>query len=855
MTATALKLEAPAVPATPALGASGEFRRGVIIGVVGLTVAWPLGLVYFGWPLLGIVAILACAVRRYRLVPRVLVPWVALVLLNMFSFAQVETTTSRFVAYGYRLALLLSATACAVYVYNAGLRLMAERFFGILSGFLVVTTATGLLGMVLENFTQPGFLLRVVPGLPAEAKYIVDVTTMQLATVQNILGEADARPKGIFAYTNDWAANFALLAVMVLAYQLHRRRPSLGWLAVVAVGVLPLVYSLSRGAWISLLAGFGVVAVRRLKGGGFGAAAFVAVALLLGYGLVSTGPLKTTIESRLEHPHSDEGRSGRISEAWERVQDRPLTGYGTPLPSYERLGPGVGTHGHFWLVLFSQGFPGAIAFALVFAALARLGIRDGAPNQVLLAALVALLVQAFVYEYGPLQLHVLLIAAALAARTSAASSLDLAMLPRIVRRQWRTIVVGVGVGVLGSVAVTARTTPRYEAKARLIITMPTPQNALEALRGARIATDLLNTFSALATSDQVIAGLPGESAGQPADAEQVRANVVVRPDPQTFVLVVTAADSSARRSAEIANGTAEGVVRAVDDLARRGVVPTRARMLDTALVPTSPASPRRRTNLALGLMLGSCGGFVLAGVRERQRRRVHDADEVADTTGLPVLQEVPAHRQARDEPLDSSTRAQEAYRGLRTALTYLRPDESVRSLAVCGAGSSSGATAVAANLAVAIAQTGLSVVVVDADLRSAGLTERLGMAGRDGLLHGVSDGRAVDELAVTWQDGVAVVTTGGRVADPPALLGSDAMRQLLRELEDAYDVVLVDAPGGRQADVAELSHMVDAVVLVARTGHTRADDLTAAMQAFHRAGGGVSGVVVISTRAAESSVR
>lgn len=403
-------LDVPAVETRPRHRAPDprrEFRRGAVGGAVGLALAWPLGLVYLGWVLVAAVMVLVCARRRWTTFPRTTAAWMGTLTLLLLSAAQVETG-GRAVAFAYRYAIYLSATVVCLFLFNA--RRSFHTAMGVVAGVYVVVVASGVAGLLLPDYLHPSVLLRALPSLPTEARFVVDTTSMRLAELQNILnaGARSPRPKGVFAYTNDWASVYAVVTVVLLSYLQQQRRLRPFWLAVAGVGVWPLLESLSRAAWASLVLGLAVaIAVRGLRGG-LRPVLPALVVVGVGAAVILTGPALATIERRFDTHHSDAGRATRVNEAVTRVAERPLTGFGTPLPSQEQGGPSVGTHGQLWLMLFTQGYPGAVVFSLFVLGVGAFALRSGPIAEPLLAGTVVLAAQSFYYEWMATQVVLLL---------------------------------------------------------------------------------------------------------------------------------------------------------------------------------------------------------------------------------------------------------------------------------------------------------------------------------------------------------------------------------------------------------------------------------------------------------------
>ncbi|MGG4033244.1 CpsD/CapB family tyrosine-protein kinase [Paenibacillus cisolokensis] len=137
----------------------------------------------------------------------------------------------------------------------------------------------------------------------------------------------------------------------------------------------------------------------------------------------------------------------------------------------------------------------------------------------------------------------------------------------------------------------------------------------------------------------------------------------------------------------------------------------------------------------------------------------------------------------------------EAYRTLRTNLQYAEVDRPLRLLMVTSASPREGKTTTVNNLAVAYAQTGKSVLLVDADLRRPTAHHMFQTSNRCGLTHILTgQAKVADAVQNTSINGLKLLSSGSIPPNPSELLGSDKMDRLLAELRESYDIVLIDTP-------------------------------------------------------------
>jgi succinoglycan biosynthesis transport protein ExoP len=284
-------------------------------------------------------------------------------------------------------------------------------------------------------------------------------------------------------------------------------------------------------------------------------------------------------------------------------------------------------------------------------------------------------------------------------------------------------------------------------------------------------------------------------------------------------------------------------------------------LVQSARVPTEPAGPRKFVLLGGGLLLGLFAGIVAAFVFEATSDRVQSTSQIEGNLGIPVLASVPSLRiktdhsitgGRRNEPSpsllmllgDPSSRYSEAVRALRNSV-LLAPD--VKTLLVASSIPGEGSSATAANLATVLAQPGVRVLLIDADVLNPEVHTALGFEKGAGLSDYLADLSTPLRIAqpVAGLDGLHVVTGGS-----PILLSSDALASttfhaLMLEWRRDFDyVVLTCAPFLVASASTLVASWADATVLVTRYNESRLADLKQVGDLLSRSGATVAGVVI-----------
>jgi capsular exopolysaccharide synthesis family protein len=265
------------------------------------------------------------------------------------------------------------------------------------------------------------------------------------------------------------------------------------------------------------------------------------------------------------------------------------------------------------------------------------------------------------------------------------------------------------------------------------------------------------------------------------------------------------------------------------------------------------------------LLVGLVLGITLALLMESMDTSVKSAEDLERIIGVPTLAVVPLARSpwlklgddkkpSREGAVESivlrhpTSSLAEAYHILRTSVLLSTAPRPPRSLLVTSAQPGEGKTCTALNLAMGLAQRGVPVVLVDADLRRPGVARALGISANGvGLSTILSGGHTLDEALCPVEEApnLWVLPAGPEAPNPADLLCSPTMRDLLEKLRQRFEHVVIDsAPLLLVTDATLLSGMVDGTILVVESGVMARRGLVRAHKVLDAAGGRVLGGVL-----------
>lgn len=423
---------------------------------------------------------------------------------------------------------------------------------------------------------------------------------------------------------------------------------------------------------------------------------------------------------------------------------------------------------------------------------------------------------------------------------------------RILRRHWITIIAATCLGLLCGAASILLIKPTYTADTQLFVAIQSSGSVQELQQGNTFSQARVQSY-VKTVSTPVVLQPAIDSLGLSTTAAELANNVKATTDLNTVLITISVSDTSPVQAAAIAEAVANSLIKAVDKLERPttgGTSPVNLSVIAPAEAPQQPSAPNTKVNLGLGALGGMLAGVGAAMLRTILDTRIRGEADVHRVTHAPVLGGISFDGDASKKPLLTQSAHQspraESFRQLRTNLQFANVAGKARSVLITSSVPGEGKSTTATNLAIALAQAGQNVCLVDADLRRPMIHEYLRLERTAGLTTALIGGADINDLLQPWGDDNLFVLTSGQIPpNPSELLGSDEMKHLLIRLENAFDTVIVDAPPLLPVtDAAVLSQHVGGVVVIVGTQKTRTQELAKSMAALDLVNANVLGVVL-----------
>jgi capsular exopolysaccharide synthesis family protein len=430
--------------------------------------------------------------------------------------------------------------------------------------------------------------------------------------------------------------------------------------------------------------------------------------------------------------------------------------------------------------------------------------------------------------------------------------LDLRDYLRIVRHNWIWIVAATLASLLISGALAVLTKPTYTAETQLFVAIQNSGSVQELQQGNTFSQARVQSYVTTVGSPIVLQPAI-DSLGLEMTSDELSRHVTATTDLDTVIINISVTDGSPVQAAAIAQGVAASLVKAVDTLEKPktgGNSPVSLSIIKPATAPETPSAPNTRLNLLIGLAIGLMLGVATAVLRTVLDNRVRGEADLRKVTDAPLLGGISYDQDAVKKPLltqtDHQSQRAESFRQLRTNLQFANVSGQAKSVLMTSSLPGEGKSTTATNLAIALAQAGQSVCLIDADLRRPMVNEYLGLDRNAGLTTALVGDTDVNELLQRWGDEDLFVLTSGQIPpNPSELLGSTEMKNLILRLEHSFDHVVIDAPPLLPVtDAAVLSQHVGGVVVVVGSQKLRHHDLQKALNALDMVGSNILGIVL-----------
>lgn len=430
--------------------------------------------------------------------------------------------------------------------------------------------------------------------------------------------------------------------------------------------------------------------------------------------------------------------------------------------------------------------------------------------------------------------------------------MSIADLLQIVRKHLASAIISFVVVFAAVAAVTFIMPPKYTATAEVFATYAgqsgETQTTNDMSSGANYLNTQITTYPELVKTEAVLQPVI-KDLGLDMTTTDLAGVVTATNPPNTFMVDISAEVGDPQQAADIANSVAKNLADQIssdlyNNSSSSNGSPIKLTVVQKAQTPTSQSSPNIPLYLAVGLIFGIIVGVGVALLRDILNTKVDSTDDVRELTHASSLGTVPQATILDDsrpvivaQPAGSEA---EEFRRIRTNLSFLTTTATQghgRLLVISSTNPSEGKTTVSANVAVALAEEGKSVLFIDADLRHPSVAHKLGIEGHVGLSHVLSrQASPADVIQKYWKPNLHIMPAGKRPANASILLNSDLMKEMVERALTQYDYVIIDtAPLSVASDATVFGRMAGGLVLVTGKGVVEKKELRSTATALQTA--------------------
>ncbi|MBK7625553.1 MAG: polysaccharide biosynthesis tyrosine autokinase [Kineosporiaceae bacterium] len=372
---------------------------------------------------------------------------------------------------------------------------------------------------------------------------------------------------------------------------------------------------------------------------------------------------------------------------------------------------------------------------------------------------------------------------------------------RLIRQNWVLFVVCTLLAGLVGVGYTVTRTPVYQATAQLFVSIRHGGGVSDLTQGGTFTQQRVKSYADLVSTTYVLQ-LVIDDLHLPYSAQDLAGRVRGSSHLDTVMLEVQVDDPDPKRARDIANTIIALLPKVIGDLETpegEASSPVKIKAVQSAVLPTSPISPKSGLNLVIALLLGLGGALALTLIRDALDRSVNTKEQAQAAAKAPTLTAVADDAEAAKHQLithDAFSPRAEAFRQLRTNIRFLSVDHRVGSIVVTSAVPHEGKSTTSANLAIALAQAGESVILIDADLRRPTVADVFALSAGVGLTSVLLGDLDIDEAVQVWREDLPlhVLTAGPLPPNPSELIGSARMAALISDLVERGVTVVLDSP-------------------------------------------------------------
>ncbi len=393
-------------------------------------------------------------------------------------------------------------------------------------------------------------------------------------------------------------------------------------------------------------------------------------------------------------------------------------------------------------------------------------------------------------------------------------------------------------------------TPVYKAESKMFVGREKDALANVNLIDLQIGEQLVTDYSELIKTNRVLEEVI-ENMSLDIDSEALVEMIEVKSIEKSRFLNVIVRHTDPKFATDFVNEISEVLREKAEEI----VGAKNIQIVDYAVVPTVPDSPRPVRNSAIGFIVGLVIAILIVIIRFLIDNKIETREDIEELCDLSLLGEVPKIETSREESLFINSyydlNVAESYRMIRAKLHYLNYENDKGVFLFTSALGGEGKTTTVANVAAAFALTDNKVLLIDCDMRKPQVYDIFGIDGNLGITNYISDDYSLLEITQKTKkiDNLSIICAGPMPPNPAEVIASKKFSKMIEEAKKEYDIIFIDSPPILLAsDGLNMVDLIDRVVLITASRQSKKQDFIRVKEAVSQVGYDISGVIITKTQ-------
>ncbi len=270
------------------------------------------------------------------------------------------------------------------------------------------------------------------------------------------------------------------------------------------------------------------------------------------------------------------------------------------------------------------------------------------------------------------------------------------------------------------------------------------------------------------------------------------------------------------------------------------------RVVDEAKIPTKPIKPNKKMNLLIGLILGLAAGVGGCIVTDYFDNSIKDEEDIKLYLKEKLIGLIPKNKESSSNNINNSTEINRSYRELKTFINFHKQDHLLKTILITSAVKGEGKSTSVVFLGKELAQSGLKILLIDADMFNPQMGKHFKIENKIGLRDYYFEDKKNEEIIIKTEfENLSIIQAGLIPPDPSEIIGSNKMKSLIEKVKKDFDIILIDSPPISVAlEVAVLGSFVDGIFVLVKANYKSWTVIKKALDTLKSLKGNIIGLIL-----------